>query len=164
MSDPIGRSKALLDGARYLTLATVGADGPWASTVNFVALRGPLRLVWYSLRSALHSRNIAAHSEISASIFMTGLPGFSLDGAQLTGVCDTVENVSEEFHRRFYELVAPDEAVRAQLALPREEFIRDGPRRFYQLEVRRWWLLDIDRWLADKHDTRFEVPRASELP
>ncbi|CCH31836.1 pyridoxamine 5'-phosphate oxidase family protein [Actinosynnema sp. NPDC047251] len=161
--DAAARSTALLDGARYLTLATTGDDGPWASTVNFVALRGPLRLVWYSSRSARHSRNIAAHPVVAASMFMTGLPGFGLDGAQLVGRCTALEDVTERFRRRFYELDFPDEEVRDSVALPLAEFTGDGHRRFYVLEVRQWWLLDVARWLADKEDTRFELPNAPDL-
>ena len=39
----------------------------------------------------------------------------------------------------------------------------DGPRRFYLLTVNRWWLLDIERWMRDKHDTRIEIPNAPYL-
>jgi uncharacterized protein YhbP (UPF0306 family) len=85
------RSTSLLDNARFLTLATRSSEESWAATVNFVPLRSPLRLLWYSLRSARHSRHIAENPRIAASIFMTGLPGLGLDGAQLTGTCESVE-------------------------------------------------------------------------
>ena len=62
-----------------------------------------------------------------------------------------------DHHRVYYELNFPDEAVRAQWLPPLSEFTGDGPRRFYLLTVSRWWLLDIERWLRDKHDTRIEI-------
>lgn len=157
------RSTSLLDNARFLTLATRSAEESWAATVNFVPLRSPLRLLWYSLRSARHSRHIAENPQIAASIFMTDLPGLGLDGAQLIGTCESVEDRVAEHHRLYYELNFPDETVRAQWLLPLSEFTMDGPRRFYLLTVNRWWLLDIERWLRDKHDTRIEIPNASHL-
>jgi uncharacterized protein YhbP (UPF0306 family) len=157
------RSTSLLDNARFLTLATRGAEEPWAATVNFVPLRSPLRLLWYSLRSARHSRHIAENPRVAASIFMTGLPGLGLDGAQLAGTCESVEDRVADHHRLYYELNFPDEALRAQWLLPLSEFTVDGPRRFYLLTVSRWWLLDIERWLRDKHDTRIEIPDAPHL-
>ncbi|SEG95410.1 Uncharacterized conserved protein YhbP, UPF0306 family [Nonomuraea solani] len=155
----IERSTYLLDNARFVTLATQGPKGPWASTVNFVPLRSPLRLLWYSLRDARHSRFLSAHPDTAASLFMTGLPGFGLDGAQLTGEAHEVgDGDLAECHRLYYELNFPDETVRREWLLPTSEFSGDGPRRFYVMDVRQWWLLDIDRWLQDKHDQRIEVP------
>jgi uncharacterized protein YhbP (UPF0306 family) len=157
------RSASLLDNARFLTLATRNSEESWAATVNFVPLRSPLRLLWYSLRSARHSRHIIENPQIAASIFMIGLPGLELDGAQLTGTCQPVEDRVADYHQLYYELNFPDETVRAQWLLPLSEFTRDGPRRFYLLTVNRWWLLDIERWRRDKYDTRIEVPNAPHL-
>lgn len=159
VADPlVARSVFLLDNARFLTLATHGPGGPWAATVNYVPLRSPLRLLWYSSRRARHSTDLGAHPKAAASLFLTGLPGFGLDGAQLSGTCQEVaaDDVAE-YHRHYYETNFPDEVVRAEWLLPTTEFVADGPRRFYLMTVERWWLLDIDRWLRDKHDQRVEV-------
>ncbi|MEU2718769.1 pyridoxamine 5'-phosphate oxidase family protein [Streptomyces sp. NPDC007205] len=166
MKPLVERSQHLLDNARFMTLATSDGASPWASTVNFVALRAPLRLLFYSLRSARHSRHVERHPVVSGSIYMTGLPGFGLDGAQFTGFCQTVDRDSlTEYHRLYYELNFPDDAIRREWLLPKEEFHGNGPRRFYVVEVRQWWLLDIDRWLQDKHDQRIAVPvRALAAP
>ncbi|SDT83166.1 Pyridoxamine 5'-phosphate oxidase [Streptomyces sp. TLI_053] len=160
-ADHVARSTHLLDHGRFTTLATVGEDGPWASTVNFVALRDPLRLLYYSLHRSRHSRNIDARPDIAGSVHLLGTPGFGLDGAQFTGRCEAVPAAEVPWHRQvYYELNHPDPEVRAAWLLPEPEFTGDGPRRFYVVHVRRWWLLDIDRWLADKHDTRVEVDLA----
>ncbi|WP_431045364.1 pyridoxamine 5'-phosphate oxidase family protein [Streptomyces sp. P1-3] len=87
LKTPSERSRHLLEQARYMTLATSDGTSPWASTVNFVALHAPLRLLYYSLRTARHSRNIDGNPQVSGSIYITGLPGFGLDGAQFTGEC-----------------------------------------------------------------------------
>lgn len=159
------RSRFLLDNARFVTLATVGPDGPWASTVNFVALDEPLRLLWYSLRTARHSQNIAANPRVSGSLFLTGLTGadapagLPLDGGQLTGTCHEVSGDElPDLHHSYYQKNFPDPAVRRQWMLPLTEFHDDGPRRFYVLTVDRMWLFDAERWTVDKHDTRVEVP------
>ncbi|MFD6329884.1 pyridoxamine 5'-phosphate oxidase family protein [Streptomyces niveus] len=154
------RSDFLVENARFMTLATQGSEGAWASTVNFVPLRNPLRLMWYSLRRAQHSRNIESDPRTSGSVFMTGLSdGLGLDGAQFTGTASAVgPDGLDELSSWYYERNFPDDEVRDQWRLPLEEFRGDGPRRFYVLEVHRWWLLDIDQWLVDKNDQRVAVP------
>ncbi|MGW7519513.1 pyridoxamine 5'-phosphate oxidase family protein [Streptomyces sp. NPDC054796] len=154
------RSNVLIENARFMTLATQGADGPWASTVNYVPLREPLRLLWYSLRRSRHSRNIETHPEVSGSLFMTGLDTqLTLDGAQFTATAEAVgADRLAELSDWYYARNFPDETVRAQWRLPREEFTGDGPRRFYLLTVHEWWLLDVDQWLVDMNDQRIAVP------
>ncbi|GAA2598376.1 pyridoxamine 5'-phosphate oxidase family protein [Streptomyces axinellae] len=153
------RSRRLLAQGRFLTLATAHGGTPWAATVNYVALGAPLRLLFYSLTRARHSRDIALRPQVAGSVFMTGLPGFGLDGVQFTGECRAVDASGlAEIHRLYYEVNFPDPAVRAEWTLPLSEFRDGGPRRFYLVTVRELWLLDIERWLADKHDQRVAVP------
>ncbi|MFJ3192648.1 pyridoxamine 5'-phosphate oxidase family protein [Streptomyces griseoviridis] len=153
------RSDALLENARFTTLATQGPGGPWASTVNYVPLREPLRLLWYSLRRAQHSRNIEDDPQVSGSIYLTGLPGLGLDGAQFTATARAVEpDELDGLSDWYYERNFPDEQVRREWRLPLDEFRGEGHRRFYLLEIRQWWLLDIDQWLVDKNDQRVAVP------
>ncbi|WP_431045363.1 hypothetical protein ACQUSR_27915 [Streptomyces sp. P1-3] len=64
----------------------------------------------------------------------------------------------DEHHRLYYELNFPDANTRHEWLLPRSQFHGEGPRRFYVVEATQWWLLDIGRWLIDKHDQRIEVP------
>lgn len=155
----IDRSEFLIENGRFVTLATQGPGGAWASTVNYVPLRDPLRLLWYSLREAQHSENIHARPRVSGSIFMTGLPGVGLDGAQFAGTASAVhgkdlDHLSEFYYQRNF----PDEETRENWRLPLSEFDGDGPRRFYVVEIDAWWLLDIDQWLVDKRDQRVAVP------
>ncbi|WP_327118593.1 pyridoxamine 5'-phosphate oxidase family protein [Nocardia sp. NBC_01730] len=162
------RSRVLLDRARFVTLATSGPAGPWSSTVNYVVLHQPLRLLWYSLRDARHSMNIAGSPQVAGSIFLTGLTGsdapsgIPIDGAQFTGECrEVTADELPAYYDRYYESNFPDPAVRAEWMLPLDEFHTDGPRRFYRLDIDRWWLYDAQRWTEDKHDTRIEVSVAA---
>lgn len=161
-ADHVARSTHLLDHGRFTTLATVGEDGPWASTVNFVALRDPLRLLYYSLHRSRHSRNIEARPDLMRlgppARHTRIRPGRRPVHRALRGRAPAPE---VPWHRQvYYELNHPDPEVRAAWLLPESDFTGDGPRRFYVVRVHRWWLLDIDRWLADKHDTRVEVDLA----
>ncbi|MFI0479687.1 pyridoxamine 5'-phosphate oxidase family protein [Actinomadura sp. 9N215] len=155
----IDRSNTLIEHTRFFTLASRGPDGVWASTVNFIPLRQPLRFLWYSLRDARHSRNIDADPRVAGTVFRTDLPTeLGLDGAQLTGTAHEMntENVGD-LYNLFYERNFPDEQVRQQWQLPLEEFRGEGPRRFYLLTITKWWLVDLDLWLQTKNDRRIAV-------
>lgn len=164
----VQRSNALIEHARFVTLASTGAEGVWAATVNYIPLREPLRLLWYSLRDARHSRNIDAAPEVAGSVFRTDLPTDpGLDGGQLTGVAHVVEQDGlPELYHHFYERNFPDDQARQQWRIPMEEFLGTGPRRFYLLTVTAWWLVDLDRWIKTKNDQRVAVDLAalSTLP
>jgi len=156
------RSRYLLNSARFFTLASLGADGlPWASTVNYVPLFEPLRLVWYSMRTARHSRNIHHCAEVSASLFrydMQKMSAIGLDGAQFTGIAREIPaGECEHTHQNYYRLNFPDVLERARWQLPLHEFYGNGSRRFYECLVSEWWLLDIDTWLKTKEDRRISV-------
>ncbi|KMJ45344.1 pyridoxamine 5'-phosphate oxidase family protein [Xenorhabdus khoisanae] len=157
------RSRELVNSARFFTLASQGADNlPWASTVNYVPLFDPLRLVWYSMRTAKHSRNIHHCAAVSGSLFrydMQKTSPIGLDGAQFTGIVREIpECECEHIHQSYYHLNFPDELERARWELPLHEFYGDGSRRFYALLINDWWLLDIDTWLKTKEDRRVSVP------
>lgn len=159
------RSLHLLNSARFFTLASQHADDiPWASTVNYVPLFNPLRLVWYSMRSARHSGNINHSAKVSGSLFrydMQETSPLGLDGAQFTGSAREIpQSECERIHQDYYRLNFPDALVRARRQLPLHEFYGDGPRRFYELIINDWWLLDIDGWLQTKEDKRIPVPLA----
>jgi hypothetical protein len=69
-------ARAIVDGERYMTLATADADGvPWASPVWY-APRGYSELLWVSDPDARHSRNLAVRPQLSIVIFDTKIaPG-----------------------------------------------------------------------------------------
>jgi hypothetical protein len=62
-------ARAIIDGARYMTLATADSAGvPWASPVWY-APRGYSELFWVSRPDARHSRNLAERAQLSIVIF-----------------------------------------------------------------------------------------------
>lgn len=156
------RSLSLLQNSRFFTLASRSLAGEvWASTVNYVPAFSPVRILWCSMRTARHSENIRQHALVSGSVFRTNLQGVSplgLDGAQFTGLCREIpEHESSEAHHYFSLNNFPDEALRAEWMPPLDEFIGKGARRFYELMISEWWLLDIDRWLETRQDRRIAV-------
>lgn len=159
------RSLYLLNSARFFTLASQHSDcTPWASTVNYVPLFDPLRLVWYSMRTARHSENIRLRAEVSGSLFrydMQETSPLGLDGAQFTGSAREISQCEcKGIYQDYYRINFPDVLERARWQLPIHEFYGDGPRRFYELLIKDWWLLDIDGWLQTKEDKRVPVPLA----
>jgi hypothetical protein len=62
-------ARAIIDGGRYMTLATADATGvPWASPVWY-APRGDSELFWVSYPDARHSRNLAERAQLAIVIF-----------------------------------------------------------------------------------------------
>jgi len=62
-------ARAIIDGGRYMVLATADAAGvPWASPVWY-APRGYSELFWVSDPGRRHSRNLAERPELSIVIF-----------------------------------------------------------------------------------------------
>lgn len=161
-----GRTHRLLCEARYLTLATVSADGrPWAAVLEYAWLPDPLRFVFGSATSSRHSRDAATSPRVSGSLFLAGGTGewdvSAVDGAQFTGTCSEVAAGDlDHYHRTFYESVFPDPAQRAEWMLPRTMLRPPAPHRLYLIEVERWWLVDTRTWAQDRIDRRVEVPLA----
>ncbi|WP_141323000.1 pyridoxamine 5'-phosphate oxidase family protein [Myxococcus sp. AB025B] len=163
------RLELLLRTGRFVTLATSAPSGAaWASTVNYVPhISDQVRLIWYSMKDARHSRNIERQEQVSGSIFRTDLETLSplgLDGVQLVGRCHAVEGQELESYRDYYyRRNFPDDTVRQKWLLPPEEFTDKGPRRFYALTIEEWWLLDIDGWLEHMRDQRIDLPPPSRV-
>ncbi|EKT63012.1 pyridoxamine 5'-phosphate oxidase family protein [Providencia burhodogranariea] len=158
----IKRSLSLLQNARFFTLASRSHAGEvWASTINYVPAFSPTRIIWCSGRIAKHSENIRQHAQVSGSIFRTDLQGISpigLDGAQFTGLCREIpKSETDETYNYFSLNNYPDETLRAMWMPPLNEFIGEGMRRFYELKICEWWILDIDNWLETRQDQRILV-------
>ncbi|WP_327716812.1 pyridoxamine 5'-phosphate oxidase family protein [Streptomyces sp. NBC_00490] len=67
-------ARGIVDGNRYMVLATADADGrPWASPVYF-AHEGYREFFWVSSPEVTHSRNIAVRPEVGISVFDSSVP------------------------------------------------------------------------------------------
>ena len=70
--DLVSIARAIIDGNRYMTLATAGAEGrPWASPV-FYASAEYTNFYWISAPGATHSQNLAQRPHIAIVIFDSG--------------------------------------------------------------------------------------------
>jgi uncharacterized protein YhbP (UPF0306 family) len=157
-----GRTRRLLAEARYLTIATVSADGtPWSAVLQYAWLSDPLRLLFGSATQSMHSRHIAARPRVSGSLFVTGHSLTSVDGAQFSGRCfELSADDVQRFHATFYDAVLPDPQSRAQWTLPPSALLPPADHRLYVIEVERWWLVDTRTWAHDRIDRRVEMPLA----
>lgn len=158
------RTRRILDEARYLTLATVSADGlPWSAVLQYAWLGDPLRFLFGSASQSRHSRHIAARPRVSGSLFVAGNGAAltSVDGAQFSGRCvELSADGVARFHASFYDAVLPDPRSRAQWTLPHAALLAPADHRLYLIEVERWWLVDTRTWALDRIDRRVEVPLA----
>jgi uncharacterized protein YhbP (UPF0306 family) len=161
-----GRTRRLLDEAKYLTLATVSDDGlPWSATLQYAWLGDPLRFLFGSATQSRHSRDIAARPYVSGSLFVSGnaieLSLTAVDGAQFSGRCfELSADDVDRFHARFYDAVLPDAQSRAEWTLPQSALLPPADHRLYVIEVDRWWLMDTRTWAQDRIDRRVEMPLA----
>lgn len=161
-----GRTRRLLNSARYLNLATVSPEGlPWVAVLEYAWLADPLRLVFGSATGSRHSLDVGSSPRVAGSLFATdGTSGVGLaavDGAQFTGRCSEipVEDL-DRYYSVFYEAVFPDAGQRAEWMLPRSLLAPPAPHRLYLVEVERWWLIDTRTWAQDRIDRRVEMPMA----
>ncbi|HEY0451328.1 pyridoxamine 5'-phosphate oxidase family protein [Actinophytocola sp.] len=158
----VGRSRRLLDEARYLTMATVSTGGqPWAAVLQYAWLAGPLRFLFGSAIQSRHSRDIATRPRISGSLFVAGDALMAVDGAQFSGTCRelSTEEVAR-YHATFYDAVLPDARDRAEWTLPPSALLPPAEHRLYLIEVDQWWLVDTRTWAEDRIDRRVQVSLA----
>lgn len=83
-----------------MTLATHGADGPWAAAV-FYASDG-LTLYWLSAPSSRHSVNLARSSRAAATIQEDYADWPGIKGVQLEGIAGEISGAEEKRARTLY--------------------------------------------------------------
>jgi uncharacterized protein len=91
--DPRPDAQAYITGHNTVSLATLGPDGPWASSVFYVNLG--FNLYFLSEPTTQHSRNIAGTPTISATINEDYKDWREIKGIQLSGVCAEVRGKVE---------------------------------------------------------------------
>jgi uncharacterized protein YhbP (UPF0306 family) len=107
MIDAGARARALdyLAGHRVMTLATHGADGPWAAAV-FYASDG-FNLYFVSSPASRHSRNLAAHAAVAATVQEDYLEWREIKGIQLEGTVEQLSGAEEASARKLYGMKFP---------------------------------------------------------
>jgi hypothetical protein len=126
-------ARAIIDGGRYMTLATADADGvPWASPVWY-APRGYAELFWVSYPDARHSRNLAVRPQLSIVIFDSAVaPGHGQAVYMEATAAETTDGLD----------VFSTRSVAQGLGEWRD---LSGPLRLYRAAVTRHWMLGEGR-------------------
>ena len=109
-------AKRVIDGNRYMTIATIDDDGrPWATPVYF-SPAGYRDMYWISSPGTRHSRNIAARPEVSIVVFDSQVAIGGAEAVYMQAHAEEVADPTEEqcaiyFRQRFERLTAyrPDE-------------------------------------------------------
>lgn len=122
-------AREIIDGGRYMTLATADAAGvPWASPVWY-APRGYSELFWISYPDARHSRNLAERPQLSIVIFdSTVAPGHG-QAVYMTGEAEQTTDGLEVF------------SARSEAQGLGEWKDLGGPLRLYRAVVAEHWML-----------------------
>ena len=126
-------AREIIDGGRYMTLATADAAGvPWASPVWY-APRGYSELFWISYPDARHSRNLAERPQLSIVIFdSTVEPGHG-QAVYMTGEAAQTTDGLEVF------------SARSEAQGLGEWKDLSGPLRLYRAVVTQHWMLGEER-------------------
>lgn len=142
-----------LAGHHVMTLATQGADGPWAAAV-FYASDGD-RLLFVSPPTSRHCRNLAQDPRCSATIHENYDDWRQIKGIQLEGYVTEPQGEEQSHARRLYAqrfpivghladapaaLVSALARVRWYVLLPKRLYFIDNSRGFGHREQ-----IDLDR-------------------
>lgn len=146
---PADTLRRVLDGNRYLVLATADASGrPWATPVFFAA-SGARELYWVSAPESRHSANIAVRPDVAVTVFDSRAP---IGGAEAV--------YFEARARRVDDLGALD-LLNARLPADKQLTTEDvlGPMRLFCAEVGRSFVLvrGGDPEIGNVTDARIEV-------
>jgi uncharacterized protein YhbP (UPF0306 family) len=97
---PRARALAFLEGHHVLTLATGGAEGPWAAAV-FYASRG-FTLYFLSAATTRHARALAADARVAGTIQADTADWRAVRGVQLEGTARALAGEDAAEARRLY--------------------------------------------------------------
>jgi uncharacterized protein YhbP (UPF0306 family) len=134
MSDSDGKFvRELVQRNRYLTLATVGSDGPWIAPLEYRSDE-VLNFYFFSTDEAVHSRHIAENAKVAVAIFDAEQPEYEpaptirISGVQFTAVATRLESP--------YPELVDKQIAEWQLPMP--------PYAVFRLVPQRWYLPVID--------------------
>jgi uncharacterized protein YhbP (UPF0306 family) len=95
------RVLALLGEHHVMTLASVGADGPWAAAVFYA--HDDLRLYFLSAPTSRHAQNLARDARVAATIQRDYDDWPGIRGLQLAGTVRQVAGADEARVRTLYQ-------------------------------------------------------------
>lgn len=140
---PRERALAFLREHHVMTLATQGAEGPWAAAVFYAEHEvdaGGIRLVFLSSPTSRHGRALAQDARVAATIQRDYSEWPPIRGVQLEGDVRALEGDDETRGRALYGAKYPSVAhlARAPAAIVRAL----AKVRWYEIAVRRLYLID----------------------
>jgi pyridoxamine 5'-phosphate oxidase-like protein len=137
MQDLRALARGIIDGNRYLTLATVGDDGrPWASPV-FYAAGGYRDFYWISSPETVHSLNILRRPDVAIVIFDSQAPAYEGQAVYMEALAEELRGADLERGLSVY----PGPPENGGLPVPVERVQAPSPYRLYQATAARHWVL-----------------------
>ena len=137
-------------GNRYLTLATMGVEGPWAAPLAYT-VDLDLTFIFYSALESQHCKNIAVNSIVSGAIFDSREPSDTADGVQFLGVAQIVDSsLLSAVMQRYFTKSFPDPEVRKKWARPVIDFQGSAVQRFYRITPHQFFKPDPDSTKIDR--------------
>ena len=137
-------ARSIIDGNRFMTLATADEQGsPWASPVWYapVAYR---KFLWVSSPEARHSRNLAVRSELAIVIFDSHEPG-GWKALYMTAVAEQLDEVDDPI-----QVFSRHGEAQGLRAWTREDVVPPARHRLYRAKV-------SEHFILDPHDQRIAV-------
>jgi uncharacterized protein len=109
------RALAYLAGHQVMTLATYGAEGPWAAAV-FYANDG-FNLYFVSSPASRHGRDLAAHAAAAVTVQEDYREWREIKGIQIEGMVEQLSGAAETRARKLYAAKFPLVAASAPAAI-----------------------------------------------
>ena len=150
MASPEAIAAAIITANRYLTLATSGPEGPWASPLAYT-VEPDVSLVFYSAIDSRHCRNIAHNSQVAGAIFDSSRPSAEADGVQFMGQCaEVAEGELAAVMERYFSQSFPDPEIRREWLRPTSDFQAPASQRFYRIRIERLFKPDPESIQIDR--------------
>lgn len=138
---PTARLQAFLQAHHVMTLATVGADGPWAAAVFYAVETTPAgrSLLFLSSPRSRHAEHLAQDARVAVTIQRDYADWPEITGVQAEGTVERIDGAAVAAARARYaerfSLVARAPARIAE-ALARVHWYRFVPLRLYLIDNR----------------------------
>jgi hypothetical protein len=140
-------ARRLVEGNRYMTLATADADGrPWVTPVWY-APEWPEALLWISRPDTRHSQNLAVRPELAIVVFDSTVP---VGGAEALYLDARAEQLSGAEMERGMAVFSAHSLAGGAGSFGVEHVSGDGPFRLYRATV-------LDRFVLGPGDRRLPV-------
>lgn len=154
MENPVDKARDIIRVNRYMSLATSDGTSVWIAPLAYVVDES-YTFYWYSAVDARHSQHIRVNPQAAAAIFNSTEPSDIVDGLQIAGTAQEVEEAKlPQIMDLYWKQSFPDEDVRAQWMRPIEDFSGDAIQRFYGFSPTHIYKIDPS---SMKVDRRLEI-------